>query len=138
MDINSRIELIISDLYGNRKSAFAKTIGVSPTVVENIVGKRRTAPSFMVMEKICANANIDGNWLILGEGERLKTADLPHCGMVQVAHGDNNNQNIANADTLLREVEFLKQRITDREKSLAEKDEEIKFLRGLVTNNQNK
>lgn len=130
MDINGRIELIISDLYGAKKSAFAKAVGVSPTVVENIVGKRRTAPSFMVMEKICANANIDGNWLILGEGEMLKTAEPPHCGMVQVAHGDNNNQNIANADTLQREVEFLKQRIAD-------KDEEIKFLRGLVTN-QNK
>lgn len=131
MDINGRIELIISDLYGAKKSAFAKAVGVSPTVVENIVGKRRTAPSFMVMEKICANANIDGNWLILGEGEMLKTAELPHCGMVQVAHGDNNNQNIANADTLQREVEFLKQRIAD-------KDEEIEFLRNLVANNQHK
>lgn len=50
-------------------------IGVTPTVIENVVGTRQGKPSFDVLEKVCANANISAEWLMSGRGEML--ADKP-------------------------------------------------------------
>jgi hypothetical protein len=38
MNINERIENIIKDHYSGNKRSFAKAVGVSATVIENIVG----------------------------------------------------------------------------------------------------
>lgn len=46
-------------------------IGVAPTVIENVVGTRQGKPSFDVLEKICANADISATWLMTGRGEML-------------------------------------------------------------------
>ena len=70
--INDIFEAIIASLFGNNKRAFSMAIGVSPTVIENVVGKRRGKPSFDVIEKVCANANVSPLWLIAGIGEMLK------------------------------------------------------------------
>lgn len=69
MTINERFELIIKVLFGGNKRAFAVHVGVNPTVVENVVGKRKGKPSFDFLEKVCANANISAEWLLLGIGE---------------------------------------------------------------------
>lgn len=66
MSINERIETIIRVLFNNNKRAFANTIGVNPTVVENIVGTRKGKPSYEVLRKICANANISAEWILFG------------------------------------------------------------------------
>lgn len=71
MTINERFEAIIQVLFGGNKRAFALGVGISPTVVENVVGARKGKPSFDVLEKVCANANISAEWLLLGEGEML-------------------------------------------------------------------
>lgn len=73
MTINERINTIISDLYNGNKRAFANAIGVAPTVIENVVGSRQSKPSYGVLEKICAIANISPAWIINGEGYMLKT-----------------------------------------------------------------
>ena len=73
MNINERFSFIINELYGGNKRAFSIALGLTPTVIENVVGKRQGKPSFDVIEKVCANANISGDWLILGEGSMLKT-----------------------------------------------------------------
>lgn len=75
MNINERIGLIISTLYKGNKSAFANAIGVTPSVVENVVGKRQGKPSFDVVGKICAIAQLNTEWVMTGEGEMLNT---PH------------------------------------------------------------
>lgn len=72
MGINERFEKIIKDLYGNNKRAFANAVGISPTVVENVVGTRRGKPSYEVLEKILSNANINPTWLLKGEGVMVK------------------------------------------------------------------
>ena len=72
MTINERFETIIKLLFGGNKRAFALHVGISPTVVENVVGARKGKPSFDVIEKVCANANISAEWLILGQGEIWK------------------------------------------------------------------
>ena len=69
MNINERFCNIIRTLYGGNKSAFASAIGVAPSVVENIVGKRQGKPSFDVIEKVCAIAEVNTIWLITGRGE---------------------------------------------------------------------
>lgn len=71
MTINERFELIIQSLFNGNKRAFAKAVGISPTVVENIVGARKGKPSYDVLEKVCANANISAEWLLFGSGEDL-------------------------------------------------------------------
>lgn len=72
MSINEKIDAIIKMLFSGNKRAFAKYIGISPTVVENIVGTRKGKPSFDVLQKICANANISAEWLLLGTDDTLK------------------------------------------------------------------
>ncbi len=74
MSINQRVDIIIKELYGGNKRAFATASNIAPTVVENIVGKRRGNPSYEVLEKIiCANENIEAEWLVTGRGQMLKS-----------------------------------------------------------------
>ena len=75
--INERFERLIITLYRGNKSAFAQAIGVAPSVVDNIVGKRQGKPSFDVVEKISAIAGLNLEWLITGKGEMLRTSP-PH------------------------------------------------------------
>lgn len=72
MDINERFEIIIKEVFNNNKRAFAKAVGISPTVVENVVGTRKGKPSYDVLAKVCANANISAGWLLFGEGDMLR------------------------------------------------------------------
>lgn len=69
MTINERFQTIINILFGGNKRAFAIHVGISPTVVENVVGKRQGKPSFDLLVKVCSNANISAEWLLLGNGE---------------------------------------------------------------------
>jgi len=69
MTINERFGKVIRTLYGGNKRAFATDAGIAATVVENIVGKRQGKPSFDVIEKVCALANVNTEWLVTGRGE---------------------------------------------------------------------
>lgn len=69
MSINERIEEIINIYFSGNKSAFAKKVGVSTSVIENIVGKRKSNPSFDVAVKIySAFDDLNPEWLFKGEG----------------------------------------------------------------------
>ncbi len=76
MSINERFNQIIAALFNGNKSAFASAIGVTPSVVDNIVGKRQGKPSFDVVEKVSALAEINVDWLITGNGEMLKGSNV--------------------------------------------------------------
>lgn len=86
MTINERFEAVIQVLFGGNKRAFALHVGISPTVVENVVGTRKGKPSFDVLEKVCANANISAEWLLLGKGEMLM--DMFEIRKPMVFHSD--------------------------------------------------
>ena len=73
MSINARFNQIITTLFNGKKSAFASAISVAPSVVDNIVGKRQGKPSFEVVEKISAIAELNMEWLITGKGNMLKS-----------------------------------------------------------------
>ena len=72
--MNERFDQIIGTLFKGNKSAFANAIGVTPSVVDNIVGKRQGKPSFDVVEKVSALAEINIDWLITGKGDMLKSS----------------------------------------------------------------
>lgn len=71
MDINQRINSIITELYNGNKRAFSQAIGVTPTVVENIVGSRQSKPSYGLLKKICSIENISTEWVISGTGDMI-------------------------------------------------------------------
>lgn len=78
MSINERFEKIINDLYSGNKRSFSLAIGVSPTVIENVVGTRRGNPSFEVLQKVVfANENINIDWLLTGNGSMLRSDQVP-------------------------------------------------------------
>ena len=75
MTINERFEWIIQILFKGNKRAFAKAVGISPTVVENIVGTRKGNPSYDVLCKVCANTNISAEWILFGD-ETSRFSDI--------------------------------------------------------------
>lgn len=72
MNINNRFKEIINTCYKGNKRAFSTAVGLSTSVIENVVGKRNGNPSYEVLEKVCANANINPEWLLTGKGNMLK------------------------------------------------------------------
>lgn len=83
MNINQRFEEVIQTLFKGNKRAFARTIGVAATVIENIVGTRQGKPSYDVLVKVCSNANISADWLLTGRGEMLQSQIEPVPAEVQ-------------------------------------------------------
>ena len=76
MITKERFDILIKHFADGNKREFASKVDVAPTVIENIVGKRQSNPSFMVLQKIlCAFENINPNWLIAGKGEMLKSEE---------------------------------------------------------------
>lgn len=73
MNINERLTELIKTEYKGKKLAFAQAVGIPATVVENLVGTRQGKPSYEVLVKICANANVSSEWLLTGEGEMIKS-----------------------------------------------------------------
>lgn len=132
MTINDRFRLIIDQLYGGNKSAFAAAVGVTPSVVDNIVGRRAGKPSFDVLVKTSAIAEINTTWLVTGEGEMLKRQPAQSVGNGATAIGENAiagavihggiNEKGGLPDAVLQE------RIESLEKLLAEKERLIQVL----------
>lgn len=69
--INERIKIIIERYYNGSQRAFAEAIGTSSSVVNGIVGKRKSSPSFEILQKIYATVNISADWLLTGDGDIL-------------------------------------------------------------------
>jgi len=85
MTINQRFKKVIDELYNGNKSAFAKSVGVAPTVIENIVGTRQGNPSFEVIQKtLFANANISADWLITERGGMLDVQKTEVADEIQI------------------------------------------------------
>lgn len=117
MTINERFTVIINTLYNGNKSAFAKAIGVAPSVVDNIVGKRQGKPSYDVIEKVSALAAVNLNWLISEIGEPLdfynRKKEQPE------------EKKAASPELELRLLEM----ISDKDKTIREQAEELGRLR---------
>lgn len=75
--IHERIELLINTLNLN-KNSFAKAVGTSATVIQNILGPRQSKPGFDLLSKIAETFDINSDWLLLGQGSMLKEQEQPH------------------------------------------------------------
>lgn len=118
MTINERFGKIIRTLYGGNKSAFAAAIGVAPSVVDNIVGKRQGKPSFDVIEKVSAIAEVNIDWLITGKGTAF---DFSRSSDVEVT-----TPSAASGNDM---VDKLLAIIQEKDKTIREQAEEIGQLR---------
>ena len=88
MNINERFQAIIDSEFKGNKRSFAKAIGVSPTVIENVVGTRKGKPSFDVLSKVCAIENISERWLLTGQGNMLKEASNTSRALIESVEKD--------------------------------------------------
>lgn len=83
--INERVRVIIDELYGGSQRAFADAIGTSSSVVNGIVGKRQSAPSFELTQKISTIASVSPDWLLLGYGDMMRL-DIQQAATVTAIH----------------------------------------------------
>jgi phage repressor protein C with HTH and peptisase S24 domain len=76
--IHQRINLLINTLEEGVQRRFAQTIGVASGVVGDMLGQRKSKPGFDLISKILqAYPQIRAEWLLLGQGEMLKSAEVP-------------------------------------------------------------
>jgi transcriptional regulator with XRE-family HTH domain len=66
--INDRMEVLVNQMFGGNKAAFAKELDMAPTSMSSYLGaKRRSKPSVDMVAKIITKLNVDARWLITGE-----------------------------------------------------------------------
>lgn len=65
--ITVRMQQIVDELFNGNKSEFARTIGVSESVIRSYV--HGTIPKADVLEKIASNLEISCEWLLIGKGK---------------------------------------------------------------------
>lgn len=90
MSINQRVKRIIEELYEGNDRAFSIAIGVSPSVVAHIVGKRQSSPSFDLADKIiCTVKVINAEWFLTGKGSMYKSSASTGTDSVDMVAEDN-------------------------------------------------
>lgn len=71
--INDRMKMLINAVSNGNKRAFSQLVGVTPTVLENIVGTRQGKPGYDLLEKTAfAIENLNTNWLLTGRGSMFQ------------------------------------------------------------------
>ena len=127
MTINQRITDLINTLYSGNKRAFSIAINVSPAVIENIVGKRQSAPSYEITSKIISSIdNISIEWLMTGKGNMLKNQAKEYIEKKEVSNNISEPNATYNNDEfkakyykkLEEENEWLKKIIAEKEELL--------------------
>lgn len=73
--IQDRIAYLIESL-GTNMNAFAKRLDVSNTLIMNICKRRRSKPSFDVLEKILNEfPDLNARWLMTGKGAMYENSE---------------------------------------------------------------
>ncbi|MBO5779720.1 MAG: helix-turn-helix transcriptional regulator [Muribaculaceae bacterium] len=89
-----RVNLIIHEMFANNKAAFSRAIGVNPqTLASYFNGKVAAKPSVEFAIKVSKELDIDGNWLLSGEGEMKRQHNHQQIGDISNSsvHGVNIN-----------------------------------------------
>ncbi|PXV59432.1 hypothetical protein CLV62_1354 [Dysgonomonas alginatilytica] len=101
MSINQRIKRIIEELFEGNDRAFSTAVGVSPSVIAHIVGKRQSSPSFEVADKIISSVKIiNAEWFVTGKGSMYKLYDKPISNPLSVVAEDNPSYQIKPLEVL--------------------------------------
>ena len=73
--LRQRIKILVDELEDGVQRRFAIAVGVHATTIGEILGKRQNQPSSDLLQKIAlAYPQLRTEWLLLGEGEMLKSA----------------------------------------------------------------
>ena len=119
--INDRIAFLISALQLNPNS-FAEKVGVSTTVIYNIIKGRRTKPSYDLLMKILAvYHHIDVEWLLRGEG----------------SHWFKPEENVLEPKVLTKRIEELLVAVEHEENAEVETMELVELAKVLLQDYQN-
>lgn len=71
--VNERVQCIVNEMYNGNVSEFERASQIKPYTVKNIIGGRKTKPSFDVLESIIRNnVQISSDWLLTGKGRMIK------------------------------------------------------------------
>jgi hypothetical protein len=93
--VQIRLKELIEILRKNPNS-FAQELGVSASIIYNIIGKRGSKPSCDVLEKIKQTyPQVNMNWLILGEDQPLLDIQVIPNVAVKVISLTNRTQHIS-------------------------------------------
>jgi transcriptional regulator with XRE-family HTH domain len=72
LSINERIVKLIKKLSNGNQKEFAKEVGVAATTISNIVGQRKSHPSYTLLNKIVTRyPEVNATWLLTGKGKPL-------------------------------------------------------------------
>lgn len=128
--INERIDLLIKQLKMN-KNSFSNHIGLSnSTTISNIIGGRKSFPSFDILEKIILS--IDGiniEWLMIGKGQMFKEKSQIDTKNIQIQEEQEKYYNCDNCKHKQQIINTQNQRIEDLNKLLDSKNEIIEMLK---------
>ena len=122
--INDRMEMLVNERFGGNKAAFAKALGLPPTMMSTYLGKRHSVPSSELAAKIVTTLDVDARWLLTGEESKQISNHVATNGDFSPAsmHGDVS----VGAEALLTE------RIKHLEDVIAEKERLIKLYERMV------
>jgi transcriptional regulator with XRE-family HTH domain len=89
--INQRIAELIKDLTDDTQKRFAESIGVAPSMISDLFGKRQSRPGYDMLYKIgIAYPQVRMDWLINGRGDKYrletKTDDLSGLDLIPPQH----------------------------------------------------
>lgn len=70
--VNDRIGMLIKELNIN-KNSFSKAVNTSASVIQNIVGGRKSKPGYDLLNKIVGTFDVNPTWLLIGQGEMLRS-----------------------------------------------------------------
>ena len=74
MDINDRIKHLMDLTTGGNQRAFARDIGISVNTLRDIIGPRKSNPSFTTLKRIIDTfSNLNIYWLMKEEGSPLNS-----------------------------------------------------------------
>lgn len=123
--INDRMEMLVNELFGGNKAAFAKAIAVKPTTMSSYLGnKRRSKPSVDMVAKIVLALNIDAKWLLTGVQPNQQDNDSnADNGGVAIAGNATAHHFTTNANTdtasLNEQIKLLKEIIKEKERLIS-------------------
>ena len=131
---------------GLTQSGLERECNLSNGYIRNI----RATPSQRIIDRILKRfPDISLRWLLNGVGdmccsdisdeELQRQVDEANARSQHISDNSSYNTQTMTDSTLTKENELLKERIQEKDKALEEKNEEIKFLRSLISEmNQNK
>lgn len=100
-----RLKNLIEELNMN-KNSFSVKLGVSPTIIHNIIDGRGSKPSFEVLHKIVTIfKTVNAYWLLMGEGEMLIESSEKEKLVLSKSELELKNEKIALYEELLKAKE---------------------------------